>query len=185
MDQNASLLEVDESGSECGSSDPIELPSIVKPMELSIKKLSFILEKISKSDWAFDDRELEVSPIRAGANFLDLYDLIFEVGDFGGAILVSRLVIGRQAELSILLWDRAVMRKLDEGRAFIKWLMSTFQLNHIVAHLTPTNKLALRFDTKLGFKQEGVIRQPIVRLGKPMDVVVLGITREEVGLGEC
>lgn len=154
-------------------------------MELSIKKLSFMLEKIARSDWAFDDNELRMDPLEAGKYFLDLYDLVFEVGDFGGAILVSRLEIGRFAELSILLWDRRVMRQIDAGKEFIRWLMFTFRLNRITAHLTPTNSLAMRFDKKLGFIEEGRVRDVIVRHGKLTDVIILGITRKEVGLSEC
>lgn len=185
MDNIVSILEVDKSRSQRGSTNnSVELPSIVRPMALSEEKIRFMVQKVEKyareGMWAIDDRLLDIPIDLRMVGFVEGVDLVLEVGDFGGAILLTHLDIGRSAEISIMLWKREVLRHIDEGRQVLRWAIHSFKLNRIYANLTEKNRLARRFDEKLGFRQEGIARRSLVINGAPTDILVLSVIREEV-----
>lgn len=182
MDKSASLLEVDKSGGERGSVDFITMPAAIKPMALSEERLLFILDKIDKADWAVDDKYAKQPTLGRLLWLLGSTELTFEIGDNCGVVLVGSVQIGRSAEVSLLIWDRSFFRQIDTAKDVLRWLMWSLHLSRLTAYLTPTNILALRFDKKIGFVEEGRLRKSIWRNGVLMDVIILGLLREEVGL---
>ncbi len=62
---------------------------------------------------------------------------------------------------------------------FIAYLFEKIGLNKIEIHFLPTNKPSAKVAERLGFKVEGIIRQSVMRNGKPEDMVITGLLRSE------
>jgi RimJ/RimL family protein N-acetyltransferase len=67
----------------------------------------------------------------------------------------------------------------DALTAALEWLFSEQNVHRITLETYETNKRAIRFFKKLGFKQEGVIREAIYIDGKYYNIVSLGLLKKE------
>jgi RimJ/RimL family protein N-acetyltransferase len=56
---------------------------------------------------------------------------------------------------------------------------NTLRLEKINSEIIAANKISLHYNKKLGFREEGVLRNQVFREGKRHDLVLLGILREE------
>lgn len=88
------------------------------------------------------------------------------------------------AEFGILLGDAAVWGR-GLGTATTRFMIDHgFQvlgLRRIYLEVLETNGRARRVYDKLGFQPEGRLRQHQVRAGVPVDVLLMGLLREEYG----
>ena len=64
---------------------------------------------------------------------------------------------------------------------FIDFLFEKIGLNKIEIHFLPGNKRSAKVAECVGCKIEGVIRQSVIRNGKPEDIVIAGLLRSEWG----
>lgn len=72
-------------------------------------------------------------------------------------------------------------RIMDESaRLVISYLFSALQLQRITGQYFTYNRLAINFCKKLGFKEEGIIRQGTKVSGQPVDIMILGLLRNEL-----
>ena len=62
---------------------------------------------------------------------------------------------------------------------FADFLFEKIGLNKIEIHFSPTNKRSAKVAERLGCKIEGVIRQSVLRNGKPEDIVIAGLLKSE------
>ncbi|MFI5195901.1 MAG: GNAT family N-acetyltransferase [Chitinophagales bacterium] len=62
---------------------------------------------------------------------------------------------------------------------FIGFLFEKIGLNKVEIHFLPGNKRSAKVAERLGFKIEGVIRQSVMRNGKPEDIVIAGLLKKE------
>jgi len=92
-------------------------------------------------------------------------------------------------------WDHGVKKaqigywldKDSEGKGiinnvltvFITYLFEKIGLNKIEVYFLPANKRSAKAAERLGFKVEGVLRQHVLRNGKPADVVIAGLLKNE------
>jgi ribosomal-protein-alanine N-acetyltransferase len=86
------------------------------------------------------------------------------------------------AEFAILVGDRAWWGK-GVGRDCTAWLVNhaftTLNLRRVYLEVLATNERAAALYRKLGFKEEGRLRQHQLKGGVHVDVVVMGILRDE------
>jgi ribosomal-protein-alanine N-acetyltransferase len=86
------------------------------------------------------------------------------------------------AEFAILLGDRAWWGK-GVGRDCTAWMVeygfSTLNLRRIYLDVLATNERAAALYRKLGFKEEGRLREHQLKNGAYVDVLVMGILRDE------
>jgi RimJ/RimL family protein N-acetyltransferase len=94
----------------------------------------------------------------------------------------------RSAEFAIMIGDRSEWGK-GVGRTLTKFVLNygfdELNLNRIHLTALSTNERALRLYRSLGFKHEGTMRQAQYKGGKYIDVIAMGLLREEYGLNEC
>jgi len=61
----------------------------------------------------------------------------------------------------------------------LKWLFSEQNIHRVTLETYATNKRAIKFFQKLGFKQEGTIREAVYFDGEYYDIISLGILASE------
>jgi RimJ/RimL family protein N-acetyltransferase len=102
----------------------------------------------------------------------------------GSCQLLNISFIHRCAELQIRLGDRA-KQGLGYGTEAVKLLLDfgfkDLNLNRIYLHVFKTNTRAIRSYEKIGFVREGLLRKAAHIDGTYVDIVVMGILREEDG----
>lgn len=62
---------------------------------------------------------------------------------------------------------------------FITYLFDKIGLNKIEIHFAPGNKRSAKVAERIGCKVEGIIRQSVLRNGKPEDIVITGLLKSE------
>jgi RimJ/RimL family protein N-acetyltransferase len=67
----------------------------------------------------------------------------------------------------------------DAYMALFRYAFEELRLNRIQGSVLSHNKASIRATEKAGFKQEGIMRQAIYKNGKFMDVILLGIIKED------
>ena len=102
----------------------------------------------------------------------------------GSCQLLNVSFIHRSADLQIRLGDRAE-QGLGYGTEAVQLLLDfgfkDLNLNRICLHVFKTNMRAIRSYEKVGFVKEGLLRKGAHIDGKYIDIVVMGILREEYG----
>lgn len=61
----------------------------------------------------------------------------------------------------------------------MKHVFDELGFNKLICEVLAGNESAVNLYKSLGFQTEGVLRQQVVKEGQPMDVIVLGILRQE------
>lgn len=74
-------------------------------------------------------------------------------------------------------WGRGVM--LETLRQIIPFGFNSFDLNRIQAFVEPPNTRSRRLLQKLGFTEEGILREYEFSLGKPCDLVLLALLKRD------
>jgi RimJ/RimL family protein N-acetyltransferase len=88
----------------------------------------------------------------------------------------------RSASFGIVLGDKTTWGKghgTEATRLIVGYAFETMNLNRVWLHVYEYNPRALRVYEKVGFRQEGRLRQDTYRDGRYWDTIVMGILREE------
>jgi len=86
----------------------------------------------------------------------------------------------RRAEFGILIGETEARGKglaFDAGGLLLEYAFNKLELQRLYLHVFPDNKSALRLYQKLGFVEEGTLRQHVIKNGRPRDVVVMAVLR--------
>ena len=67
-----------------------------------------------------------------------------------------------------------IMKEVLEG---LKWLFQTLDIHRVTIECYSTNLRAIRFYKKVGFKQEGILREAVLIDGKYYDIISFGILK--------
>jgi len=90
--------------------------------------------------------------------------------------------VHRNAELGIVIGEKDYWHR-GFGRAAMRTLLSysfdTLNLNRVYLHVLSFNERAIRLYRRLGFREEGRLRQDYFHLGCYHDTLVMGLLREE------
>jgi RimJ/RimL family protein N-acetyltransferase len=104
----------------------------------------------------------------------------------GSCQLHSIQPVHRHAELQIRLGEAAQRGRgygTEATRLLLAFAFKDLNLRRVFLHVFSTNLPALRMYTKVGFRQEGVLRKAAYIDGQEVDVVVMAILREEYAGG--
>jgi RimJ/RimL family protein N-acetyltransferase len=103
----------------------------------------------------------------------------FEVGEFEGVVWLTNLIIGRSANIHIVMWDSRIADKLPLARKRIEELMDMFRIRRLSAwipiHATKAQTLA----EALGFQLEGVLRIAEQYNNQLVDLHAYSLLKEE------
>lgn len=86
----------------------------------------------------------------------------------------------RRAEFGVLIGDPRVRGKSlasEASRMVIEYAFATLGIQRLYLHTFPDNEPAIRLYRKLGFHEEGVLQQHVVKNGQRRNVVVMGLLR--------
>jgi RimJ/RimL family protein N-acetyltransferase len=100
----------------------------------------------------------------------------------GSCQLHSISSVHRGAELQIRLGDEGERRKGYGSEALqllLDFAFGDLNLNRVYLHVFSTNEAALRVYEEVGFVREGTLRRAVYIDGKYIDVVAMGILRDE------
>jgi RimJ/RimL family protein N-acetyltransferase len=90
--------------------------------------------------------------------------------------------VAGHAEFGIMLGDKATWGQ-GLGTACTRWIIEygfrELGLRRIYLEVLATNPRARRVYEKLGFRDEGRLREHRMRDGKPVDLLIMGLLREE------
>lgn len=114
----------------------------------------------------------------------DRYDAVIEAdGNPVGLIgLLSIDFRNKKAEYYIALCERNYLGKgiaAEASRLLLKYAFSQLNLNRVYLYTETENMKAVKLYERLGFKQEGIIRQDIFSKGIYRDRYVYGITKKD------
>lgn len=87
-----------------------------------------------------------------------------------------------RAEYGILLGDARVVGRgvaAQASRLLLDYAFTTLDLRRVFLHVFSDNTRAIRLYGRIGFVSEGVLRKHAVRSAAAVDVVVMGLLREE------
>lgn len=103
----------------------------------------------------------------------------------GGVGLSGISAEHRKAELGFWLtppaWGQGIMT--EAAQAVVRFGFETLELNRIYAGHFEGNHASRRVQKKLGFRYEGVLRQDVIKDGRPVDHVIMALLREEFDEG--
>ena len=120
--------------------------------------------------------------IQAGGAALQFVVIERQKGEPVGTCLLFRYDEGsRRAELGYVLgrayWGRGYM--LEALHALLTHAFESMGLRRVEAEVNPANVPSTRLLERIGFVQEGVLRQRWVDAGQPYDVCAYGLLRHE------
>lgn len=106
-------------------------------------------------------------------------NVIYEIGDFDGILVLANIIPGWKAGLTFKLWNKKRWGPdfMREGKEFIAALMKAFKLQRL--DTTSPDPRIIKMAKICGFKIEGTQKQGFSWDGKRYDNVLLAIVREE------
>jgi RimJ/RimL family protein N-acetyltransferase len=88
----------------------------------------------------------------------------------------------RRASFGIAIGDKAEWGKgygTEATRLMVNHAFATLNLNRVWLNVYEFNRRGIRAYERVGFKQEGILRQDCFREGRYWDSIIMGILREE------
>lgn len=89
----------------------------------------------------------------------------------------------RAAELGIVIGQKETWGQgygTEATRALVRWGFRELNLNRVWLRVYEDNAPAIRCYEKIGFRQEGRLRQDRFRAGRYVDTLVMGLLRDEL-----
>lgn len=129
------------------------------------------------TEW-FGEIQRRKDTVIFGIRLLDTGKLI------GSCQLHSINPVHRGAELQIRLGEKEERQKgygTEAVQLLLGFAFGDLNLNRVYLHVFGTNEAALRTYEKVGFMREGTLRKAVYVDGEYIDVVVMGILRNEYG----
>ncbi len=102
-----------------------------------------------------------------------------EIGFIRGNCLASS---SGNVWLRMIIGDKKAWGKdyaVDALRCFLGWLFYELNIHRVTCETYATNRRAIRFFEKIGFKREGVIREAHYIDGKYHDIISFGLLKRE------
>ena len=97
---------------------------------------------------------------------------------FVGAFLVIRFS-RREVEIHSLLLKQAMFYSRELGRMIIEWVFKNKDVMRITANVLEGLESARNYCLKLGFQLEGIKRSVCLIKGRPTDLYILGLLRQD------
>ena len=121
----------------------------------------------------YDDRP--ASPV---VHPLASYVSAFVNNMFAGAFLIIRFS-RREVEIHSLLYKWALRYSRKLGEMILDWVFARKDVLRVTANILEGLESARNYCLKLGFKLEGIKRSVCMVKGKPTDLYILGLLRQD------
>lgn len=151
-----------------------------KPLVLTTQAdIDKLWEKVQQFPQVFDDfsagkKEIFVQRLLAPNNiFLDIGD---GLGVAAGFNVRPRL----DAVIHLVMFDRRLRGREAVFLDIMRHFFDKLQLRRLTSIVTSDSPMTIRLAERLGFKEEGIIRQSVLRGGKYIDSHIYGMLKEEL-----
>ena len=155
----------------------IELPKGVRLGVFSSQKLFDLWQKMRKFDSLFvedDSRNPEVFVQK----FLDPRSVILEIDE--GFMLMKKIVPGLSGEIHFTFFDRKLSPRANLMKECLVWAFLTYNLERVETTVADYARAVRHFAEKMGFKEEGILRNKARHNGRLIDVYIYSILKKEV-----
>ena len=156
----------------------IELPAGVQHKILTRQNLWDLWETVRKFDRLFSD-ETRGDPIAFWENILK-NAIVLETDDGGGILTLSNMKPGLRAEAHLTFWDHKLSPRIELIRECLVWAFLSFDLYRIEVFIPALGHALRRVLKKIGFREEGILKNRSWYEGQLIDTVLLAILREEI-----
>ncbi len=151
----------------------------IDPLNYSKDRVQWLWDKLHEHPWSFSDNTRERGDIFATSLFMPNSEH-YELLDGKGYVAVHSIEYKVNAIIHWQAWEQVEVRKvLAAAHELISHLFETYALNRVTAVVPVYNKQAVRFNTLLGFKYEGTLRQAVLMNEKYSDVTLYGLLRKD------
>ena len=159
----------------------IPIPQGIRLATFDEETIKWLWVKVKPFDLLFSDHDMK-DPETFLQLFLSPTTITFWIED-GGFVMVKNLYKGQKAEFHACFWDKHLSSRQDLLRQFVGWLFLEFELERLETYVATYARAVYRFLTKrLGFHEEGIMRQAWRHKGMLHDMHILSILRTEVNL---
>ena len=148
-------------------------------LQLDMLKIQDLWQRLSEIKGMFDDASKD-KPGLFVANLQRPDSLWLERLDGNGILYVLDIRRNLSATAHFVYWDKKLTGREDFTRECLRWVVERLNLQKINVYLPYFATAAQRFAKRLGFVEEGRIRRWAYADGKLYDIIVLGMTQEEV-----
>lgn len=179
MDERESILSC-----VCRERD-VEIVRHVRPTELSLERLKFIWNKLKDykvlfNDWVRDDFEAFINHFVVQVNGEpQAAGLMWDIDDVGMFIL-NDIVPAVSASAHYTFWDGRSNGRIELSRMMLQYVFNEYQFKRIESRVPLYAKGALAMIERVGFIQEGRIRDAALYEGEWFDVNVYSILPEDL-----
>lgn len=153
-------------------------PEGIKLLELTPEKGQFLWDTFNQIQGIFDDYHKDRADLFL-QRLLAPDTVWLEREDGNGVLYLTEIIRGLSAVGHIVYWDKRLRGREEFTLDCLRWLMDTIPLQKVNVFLPDFAKTARSFTERMGFKQEGKIRNWTFYDAKLHDVFLFGITREE------
>jgi RimJ/RimL family protein N-acetyltransferase len=90
--------------------------------------------------------------------------------------------INKCCEIGILIGEKEYLGKgyaQDAMQAMLEFLFQEMNFNCVYLYVFQTNKKAIQFFKRVGFKKDGVLRECVFKQGKYISKVIMSILKKE------
>lgn len=157
----------------------IKSPEGTQIFYLSEDKVRSLWEVFNKIPGILDDYAKENYEAFV-AKLFDKDSIWFECTEFPGILYANGIRTGLSAHVHFAFFDGKLRGREDFLMNVLKWLVNMLCLEKVNAFVPKFCKSLTNFLRKLGFKEEGEVRNWSRNNGELFNVVILGMTKEEV-----
>ena len=156
----------------------IDLPKGVKHKALTRQGMWDLWERVKGHTKMFSD-ETRGDPTSFWQNMLK-DSVILETDDGCGFLTLSEVKPGLRAEAHLTFLDHKLSPRVELIRECLLWAFLSYDLYRIEVFIPALGHTLRRVLKKIGFKEEGCLRNRSWYEGQLVDTIVLSILREEV-----
>jgi len=151
---------------------------------LSPEKIAELWKEFSKHDVLFTDyTEGKFEPFLLNLmNPRAIWVEIFNVEEQKpvGVMMMTNIILGFDCEGHFAVWDSKARGKEGICLKMMEFCFNRYNLHRMTAKIVPYMKGTIRFAKRLGFIEEGEMREAVVRSGEWFSLKMFGITRSEL-----
>lgn len=151
---------------------------------LTPQKIADIWRQVREFDVLFsDETNGKIDPLFDA--LIDPRSVWFELKRDGvdhpiGIAYITNIIPGYDAQGHIAFWDRIAAGREPLLLFLMEWVADRYNLHRFSAQIPPYQAGTIRWVQGLGFKQEGEMREAVIRHGRRWPLILLGMTRREL-----
>lgn len=150
-----------------------------EPLVLTQEKMNRLWAKFSQIPAVFDDFT-RGSPKAFFEIMVSKDAMFYEIGDEVGIASAVAIRPRLDAIVHLTFFDRRLKGREKVLTDIMHEVMTKFQLRRLTAAVPCNRRIMIRYLRRLGFREEGVMRDAYLTEGRYLDMVLFGLLKEEL-----